>query len=344
MHIFIVGADTNYAIERPYIKYLSRIRGVSRVSFFKAQNFFLEYYHRSIYHKLLFRGGLSGIIGEINERLKREIEDRLPDVVWVFKGMELLPETIVWIKKRGVKVANYNPDNPFIFSGRGSGNANVSNSIGLYDLHFTYDKAVKERIEKEYNIRCCMLPFGFDLTLELFEKCDKIPEVVKTCFLGSADQGRASFINDLANTGIEIDVFGSNWSKYIRSQKVRFFPAIYGEEFWMTLRKYRIQLNLMRAHNPTSHNMRTFEVPGVGGIQLAPYTPDHSSYFEAGKEIFLFRDREECINQISKLLAMPTESAARIRASARSRSILSKYTYKDRALQVFNELEKVAHD
>ena len=42
----------------------------------------------------------------------------------------------------------------------------------------------------------------------------------------------------------------------------------------------------MRIHNPDSHNMRSFEVPGVGGIMVAPDTKEHRIFFEVGKEIF----------------------------------------------------------
>ena len=96
---------------------------------------------------------------------------------------------------------------------------------------------------------------------------------------------------------------------------------MYDRVFWKTLRKYRVQLNLMRPHNPDTHNMRSFEVPGVGGIQLAPDTDDHKTYFEPGKEIFLYKNLEECTSQIKKILALNTEDARKIRDHARMRSI-----------------------
>jgi spore maturation protein CgeB len=341
MRILIVGADTEYAIERPYIRYLSEIEGNNMVSFFRAQNYFLTYYKRSIIHKILYRAGLSDIIVQINLKLRRAIEEFKPDVVWVFKGMEVLPETILWVKGNGIRIVNYNPDNPFFFSGRGSGNSNVSKSIGLYDLHFTYDTKVKKKIEEEFGINCVMLPFGFELSDDALEKTVLIPEVLKACFLGTADAQRAEFIDQLADNGVSIDVYGNGWRKYITNPSVGIFDAVYGDNFWMTLRKYRVQLNLMRPHNPNSHNMRTFEVPGVGGIELAPDTPDHRAYFEVGKDIFAYRGVTDCVNTIEKLITMSFDQANKIRKAARDRSLLSGYTYKDRARKVFNELKKL---
>jgi len=50
--------------------------------------------------------------------------------------------------------------------------------------------------------------------------------------------------------------------------------------------------------------MRSFDIPGVGGIMLAPRTADHQLYFEDGKEVFLFKDIGECVKSIQELLSM----------------------------------------
>ena len=169
MRLLVVGADSNYAIENSYVKYLSETKEITKVDFFRAQNRFLAYYNKSTLNKISYRLGLSTVLRNINRALINEIEKDKPDLVFVFKGMEIFPETLRWAKKKGVRLANYNPDSPFVFSGRGSGNANVTKSIGLYDLHFTYDKEVKDRLDRESAVPCVMLPFGFDLTDELFQ-------------------------------------------------------------------------------------------------------------------------------------------------------------------------------
>ncbi|MBS1507556.1 MAG: glycosyltransferase [Bacteroidetes bacterium] len=342
MRLLVVGADTPYAIERPYLRYLAEIKGVDAITLFPAQNIFLEYYRKNLTNKLLFRAGLSTIMTQINLRLKQVVAEFTPDIVWVFKGMEVLPETITWLKKRGVKVVNYNPDNPFIFSGRGSGNSNVTRSIGLFDLHLSYDKMVKRKIENDFGIDCHLLPFGFDLEPEVFEKAKRAEENVGVCFLGSADPYRAKFITQLIDRGVALDLYGNGWKKYLSSNtNVGIYNATYGEDFWSVLRQYRVQLNMMRPHNLQSHNMRTFEVPGVGGIELAPATIDHETYFEPGLEIIVYRDVDDCVDQINTLLSIPEREANDIRHKARVRSLNSGYTYKDRANQVFEILNRL---
>lgn len=340
MRILLVGADSPYAIERFYLKYLNESRGVE-AHLFEAQNFFLTYYNKSILNKILFRIGYKKIYTQINAKLTAKILEYRPAILLVFKGMEVFPKTLRFAKNKGIKVANYNPDNPFIFSGRGSGNSNIINSFGLYDVHFTYNMEVKSKIEKEYKIPVKMLPFGFELDADLYQGCTNEPEIIKTSFLGNPDKERAEFIKGLADEGILIDLYGNKWHKFISHPNVKSHSAVYNEDFWKTLRRYRVQLNLMRIHNANSHNMRSFEVPGIGGIMVAPNTLEHKLYFQNQKEVFLYDSVVDCSKIIRELINLSFGEAENIRRNARNRSINSGYSYKDRTKQLLTELQNL---
>ena len=337
----VVGADSPYAIERFYVKHISENNLVSRVGFFTAQNKFLEYYKTSIWRKIWYRTGLSGILPAINKELLNTLSTEPWDAVFVFKGMEILPQTLAAIRKLSIKLINFNPDSPFIFSGKGSGNDNITDSIRLYDLYLSYDHSVVERLQKEYGIRSALLPFGFELEQETYNDCLAVEEIVGACFVGNPDRQRARFILQLAKEGIAMDVYGNEWDRFVSHRNVKVHSIVYHEEFWKILRCYRVQLNLMRPHNPHSHNMRTFEIPAVGGIQVAPNTRDHALFFESEKEIFLFNEVGDCVTQIGKLLKMSKTSASEIRMAARSRSIISDYSYRNRSKQVIDEIHSL---
>ncbi len=338
MRILIAGANSSYAIERFFVKYLNEVPDIT-APLFEAENLFLAWYQKNVFNKILFRLGYQQIYTAINKRLKEKIIESNPDVLFVFKGMEIFPETLAWAKKRGIKLVNYNPDNPFIFSGRGSGNSNITRSIPCYHLHLTYNKEVKIQMEREYKIPTVILPFGFDVDESTYEICCKGREISKLCFVGNPDKYRAAFITRLAEEGIQTDIFGNEWQKYISHPNVTVHKMVAGDEFWKTLYKYRVQLNLMRPHNLTTHNMRSIEIAGIGGIQLAPDTEDHRQYFIPEKEIFLYRNMEECIQQIKKILALPATEADLIRQQARMRSIQSAYSYKDRTKQALEKMK-----
>jgi hypothetical protein len=255
--------------------------------------------------------------------------------------MEILPESLAWVQRKKIRLVNYNPDNPFLFSGRGSGNKNISNAIGLYDLHFTYNLEVKQKLEIEFKTSTYFLPFGFEIDEALYDHCKMLPEIIEPCFLGNPDSFRSIFITKLADAGITINVFGHDWRKFINHPRVKVQDAVYGINQWEVLRRYRIQLNLMRPHNLNSHNMRTFEVPAIGGIMLAPDTPEHRSFFRHTEEIFLFTEFDNCLQEIEVILKMSQQQVDEIRNAARRRSITSGYSYQARAMEVMTKLNQL---
>ncbi len=337
MKVLIIGSEKIWALEKVYMRYIEKSFSTH---LYDAHGKFYDFYS-TFFNKIKYRLGVSGVLSEINDQIIQLNEKEKYDVVWVWKGMEIFPDTLRKLKKSGVVLVNYNPDNPFVFSGRGSGNINVTKSISLYDLHFSYDTTVKRKIEADYSIPCLMLPFGYDISDELYQQCVEENEIVKACFLGTPDYQRAEFINSLVTKGVEIDLYGNGWKKFINVKGATVYDAVYGDDFWKVLRKYRVQLNIMRLHNPTSHNMRSFEVPAIGGIMLAPNTIDHRTYFNPGEEVFLYSDMNECISNIHKLLNSSSDQIVNLRAKARSKSVKAGYSYKNRASFVMNELTKI---
>lgn len=336
MRLMIVGANNVYNLENYYVKYLREF-GIEVYHFF-AQSIFYEYYRKNVINKIIFKSGFSGIYATINDEFKKEIDSFKPEIIWVFKGLEISPQSLQWAKERGIWLVNYNADNPFDFAGKGSGNTYLTNSIGLYDLHFTYYEWIKNKIEHQYGVKSVIIPFGFGINNELYERCSKEEEIVKACFLGNADKYRAGVILELANRGIKIDLYGNSWNKFISHPNIEIFGPLYEDDFWLTLRRYRVQLNLMRPHNLNAHNMRSFEIPAVGGIQLALETDDHKKYFQVNKEIFLYTDVEDCRKKINQLLLLDEVEAQRIRQQARERSVSSGYSYKSRTEAVAKEI------
>ncbi len=339
MKIFLVGADNEYAIENFYVKYLRQAG--EEVFHFPAQSLFNLFYDKGIGNKLLYRAGLSKVLHKINKLFKEKVELFKPDVIWVFKGMEIFPESLKWARNNGIKLVNFNGDSPFIFSGRGSGNKNVTRSIGMYDLFLTYSFVDRETMESKFKVRSALLPFGFDVSDELYNECVKQEEKKKVCFIGNADKNRANFIKELANSGVTIDVYGSFWNRYPEHPNVSLFEPVKGDEFWRTLRKYRVQLNLMRPHNPTTHNMRTFESGGIGAIQLASDTPDHRQYFQNEEEIFLFESLDECLQKINFIMNLEKGVADKVRENTRRRAVEDGYSYECRTMNALENIKKL---
>jgi spore maturation protein CgeB len=336
VRLMIVGSDEVDAIENYYVKYLRR-EGVDLLSF-PAHTLFDQYYYAGLRNKLAFKLGLSRVYQRLNRQFRTLVEEYRPRVIWVFKGMEIFPESLKWARTKGITLVNYNPDNPFVFTGRGSGNSNIVRSIGLFDLHFTYNLDIRKKLEEQFHARTALLPFGFDVEPATFEECALQKEVRKVCFLGNPDKQRVLFINALAEEGIEMDVYGGHWANWLDHPNIRIFAPVYGREMWEILRRYRVQLNLMRVHNEDSHNMRTFEVPAIGGIMLAPDTTEHRIFFKDGDEVFLYKGVKDCAARARRLLEMSPKAAVEIRERARRRSLESGYSYEERTRQFLQQI------
>jgi spore maturation protein CgeB len=332
--ILIVGSTALWAIENIYAKYLNEL-GTDTTIFNSGSFISSSYWHRGVR-----RLGFDWVYKAVNKELLLHCESVKPDIVWVFKGIEIFPETLVKIKAMGIMTVNYNPDHPFIRSFRSSGGENIPQSIPLYDLHFCYSKALGEKIKTDYHIPTVWLPFGYELSAAQYEMASKEPEIQKICFVGNPDKKRVQVITDLSKNGLSIDLYGHGWDKFLKNNKnITCFDGIYQDDFWKVLRRYRLQLNIFREHNEGSHNMRTFEVPAVGGIMLAPDSEEHRFFFKDQQEAIFYSSDDELPNLCSKILSM--KSVTDIRKNSRNRSENGNYSYQRRADLVLTELAKL---
>jgi hypothetical protein len=248
----------------------------------------------------------------------------------VFKGMELLPETLRSMKTMGVHLFCYNPDHPFVYSGRGSGSEFMKGSIDLYDGYFTYHREAQTMLE-ECGVPSALVPFGYedDAMTEPFVYENQ--EVLRGCFIGNPNPLRVRFLKQLEGR-IPIDLFGNNWAQHFgKSPNIQVHGAVHDNAHWKTMAKYRFQLNMMAEHNPNAHNMRTFSAPAAGAILVAPRSSDHVRFFEDGKEALLYDSVDDCIQRCDALLRMTFQMALEIRIAARKRSLDSGYSYTERA-------------
>lgn len=85
-------------------------------------------------------------------------------------------------------------------------------------------------------------------------------------------------------------------------------------------------------------NLRNFEVPMSGGIQITTYTEELASYFEDGKEIVLCKDDEEYTEKAKYYLREELfEKRQRMRESARMRAE-NEHTWYHRFKKIFDFL------
>jgi spore maturation protein CgeB len=84
--------------------------------------------------------------------------------------------------------------------------------------------------------------------------------------------------------------------------------------------------------------MRSFDIPGAGGIMLAPKTNDHEKYFVENEDVFLYESVEIAFHKANQILNFSFEKRLEIRKSARDRA-LKFHTYMHRTDQLIKLLE-----
>ena len=334
MRLLITGSNDINAIENYYCKHLASDKTiVKRIS---SASIYENYYHQSFLNKLLVRAGISFIFKRINTIIQSEIVNFKPDVLLVFKGIEISTDTLLLAKKTGAIVVNYNPDSPYVFISYGNGKKSISKNLYLYDYHFTYNYEILDKLISEGQ-RVFLLPFAAEVSDHEEILLRESEEILRACFYGGPDELRYRFLNSLAKLGHQIDIFGNGWSRRKLHKNIQLHPSQNGSMLRNIIAKYRVQLNILSLHNLNSHNMRTFEIPGNKGIQLAPKTKDHQTYFIENKTITLYSSVYDCSTQIQRLLNLPFDVVMDMRKQSFA-SIVNQHTYLHRSIRLKQKL------
>ncbi|KTE41486.1 MULTISPECIES: CgeB family protein [unclassified Sphingopyxis] len=281
---------------------------------------------------------------EAAQQLLAAVDAARPDVLIVFKGVDYTPALLRQIAARGVKLVNYCSDHPFRFFLAGAGNANVRDSISAYDLYATYSGPIARELAEAYpGLGVAVIPFGHAVEDDLYTELATEAEVLRGCFNANPDEERAAAIRLLTENGVAMDVYGWGWEKFVKQgPMLGIYPVERDIAMLRILRRYRFQLNMFRPHNEGSHNLRTFEVPAVGGISLAPDSPEHREFFVEGRDAFYFADPDEMLVKAQALLAMPVAEADGVRIAARQRVLDIHAHFDDRAVSLLAEIGKLA--
>ena len=306
---------------------------------------------RSRFYRFLYRFAPRVVVRKMDHVFLQQVDEFKPDIVLIFKGMEISTFSLQRIRKRGIRLVNYNFDHPYIFFSRGTGNRFVRQAISYYDLHISYSSIIANDLARKYNVRTARVPFGFHLTEEQFQEVisENRQEILRTCFVGNPDRLRLTLLNQLVKENVPVSLYGFGWEKHFApTELIEIHPprksgSFWADpvEFWKVLRQYRVQLNFFRPHNEGSHNLRTFEVPAVGGVLLTPKSKEQDEFFEDGVEIFTYSDFQSLARQCRSLLEKDAAWVRGLRDRAREKSLAKDYSYRRRTRDLLGLLEDV---
>lgn len=300
--------------------------------------------NRSIFDKVVSRIVPDVYSKNLNKKVLEEVKSLKPDVILIFKGMQLLPATIKELKKYTRLLCNYNPDHPLEIYSKGGTNKNVISSVKHFDVLFTYSTSITKKIISLYNISSYCIPFGYDPLLNEEYRFLPLDKIDSFLFYGTWDKEREKFLNTLGRD--DVAIYGDvEWGTRTQRNGLAYQSfkrkKLYDAELYTTIRSSIGVINNLREQNiiENSHNMRTFEVPGYGGLLISQFTEEQACFFEPNKEAIYFSSIEELNDKMDYLKKTP-EEVNKIKINAFNRSIKCDYSYNNRAKQMSDYIRK----
>jgi spore maturation protein CgeB len=341
MKILILGAFNQGALENYYLKGLQRAG--AHCDKFDITGDYYAAISRSLLNKVINKLDGDFFSKDINKKLLDFLAGKQFDAILVFKGLTLYTSTIKKLKTHTRILCCYNPDHPFKFFSAGTGNKHILDSIALYDIYFTFSTNISEKLRKDWKTDSYVVPFGYDDADLTSYRSTRSVFQDKWLFIGTWDKERMNWLRNVHDPNLNIYGDGK-WTT--RGQKSKTVTSayrggpLYDARYIEAIQNASGVINLLRRQNieEGSHNMRTFEVPGYGGLLIANRTAEQVAFFEEDKEAIFFGTVEE-LNDKLNFMGRNPEIVSRIKEAARVRSETSGYSYNNRSRQL---LEKIS--
>lgn len=157
-------------------------------------------------------------------------------------------------------------------------------------------------------------------------------------FVGARYPNREALLMDLTQRGVPVTAVGRDWSHHpfdrLRTWQLH-RPPIAALRDVSRAQAYGLMAgavgNLNSHHDQDGFTMRTFEIPGVGGVQLIDRA-DVAEYFEPGAEVLVYNSVEE-LDDLCRRILKDRVWATTIGERARTRT-LAEHTFDHRVAQV----------
>lgn len=157
-------------------------------------------------------------------------------------------------------------------------------------------------------------------------------------FIGSGYANRLAALEHLTSQGLPVRAWGRDFSRHPIDRARTFSwqrPDVLGEREVPLERAYQIHAEGAAAiaiHGlQNGHAMRTFEIPGMGGVQLVD-RDDVDQFYDVGSEVAVWHDLEELTDLSRRALEDPTWAEG-LRERGRIRT-LAEHTFDHRIEEV----------
>lgn len=239
----------------------------------------------------------------------------------------------------------------------------MDQAIGAFDI-LVYCKSYERPEYEALNQQTIYMPLGY---------CDETHRPLPSSdpqwqcgvgFLGGWEPRREQMLQAVAETGVDLKIWGGYWEflkdgratlrrRIILGQlageddfHIHRDPVItpclqgdevYGDDYARALTGSRIGLGFLRKVCPDQHTTRTFEIPACGSMLLADRTQEHQEFFDEDIEAVFFADKDELADK-AMYYSKNEASRSRISSAGRERCVSGRYAYLHRMSDVLSQI------
>ncbi len=172
---------------------------------------------------------------------------------------------------------------------------------------------------------------------------DKARYSADVTFIGGWRPEREAILSTLGS--FDLKIWGPDWGRRCHGNRslLKHWQgrALYEAEFAKAVSNSGINLNIIDPLNFPAANMRFFEIPVAGGLQVSSACPEMKRDFIHGEHLFYYRDADDLTNVIATLMANPP--LRRGVAKVGQAKVLASHTYADRVRSILQQFENGSH-
>jgi hypothetical protein len=220
-------------------------------------------------------------------------------------------------------------------------NTDLSACLPLYDLVAAHSKTTLPWFKQMGARRVEWVPLAGDPALHPHYQSQDVEPAYRAevSFVGGWRPEREEVLSQLGQ--FDLKIWGPEWGRRCKNNAVIMRAwqkrAAIGAEFAKVVAGSHVNLNIIDFSNYPSANMRFFEIPTAGGLQVSSPCPEMEAEFRHGEHVLYYQTGSDLLDLIRQLLA--DEMLGQHVAQAAHELVMTRHTYTHRTRVILEQLE-----
>ncbi|MGV1012110.1 MAG: glycosyltransferase family protein [Flavobacterium sp.] len=271
------------------------------------------------------------VFDELNKNLINLVDSQNFDMMLVYYGKEIYPETLSYIKTKIPLVVNWNGDELF---NKLNNNQNILNSLAIYDFHCS----PRHHLKSEYLLKGVKQFIEVDWYYKtvLDQPINSLP-IINGNFIGSWSPKRERIISSISDD--EMSIHGWGWKKKSKCTNKKIGVLLTEKSMNQVFSNSKISINILTDENRDNINFRNYEIPSQYGFQITERSDRILEIFQEDKTIVCFSGTEE-LNDKYKFYLNNDKERRKIVANSFNLLKSNSFDLKTQMKKVLTEIQK----